>query len=253
MKKKIIVCIFALLILATALIFIKGAVDSYRYDINPANGVDIFEGLGAVLTVIVGTFVIFYELDLFYLVYYFLIKPKTMAKSILNILSNFVLLLIFAGNHIARLFAITEEVIVPISLFFLYVIFRIVYIVLAFFLPDPKRESTFLKVLFFFLLTKSLFGGTIWMLYGNLIFSKSGRTHYESDRCFDYDASRYRRFVRDAKGKRYGLPLLSACHLGYNSVYRGKRQDNFRRLRRHRRGNFYVLVRLDCPCNLEFH
>ena len=138
MKKRIIVCIFVLLILATAFVFIKGAVDSYRYDINPANGVDVFEGLGAVLTVIVGTFVIFYELDLFYLVYYFLIKPKTRAKSILNILSNFVLLLIFAGNHIARLFAITEEVIVPISLFFLYVIFRIVYIVLAFSPAGPK-------------------------------------------------------------------------------------------------------------------
>lgn len=137
MKKKIIVCIFVLLILATAFVFIKGAVDSYRYDMDPANGVDVFEGLGAVLTVIVGTFVIFYELDLFYLVYYFLIKPKTMAKSILNILSNFVLLLIFAGNHIARLFAITEEVIVPISLFFLYLIFRIVYIVL-FFSAGPK-------------------------------------------------------------------------------------------------------------------
>jgi hypothetical protein len=138
MKKKIIVCIFVLLILATAFVFIKGAVDSYRYDINPANGVDVFEGLGAVLTIMVGAFVIFYELDLFYLVYYFLIKPKTMAKSILNILSNSVLLLIFAGNHIARLFAITEEVIVPISLFFLYVIFRIVYIVLAFSPAGPK-------------------------------------------------------------------------------------------------------------------
>jgi hypothetical protein len=138
MKKKIIVCIFVLLILATAFVFIKGAVDSYRYDMDPANGVDVFEGLGAVLTIMVGAFVIFYELDLFYLVYYFLIKPKTMAKSILNILSNFVLLLIFAGNHIARLFAITEEVIVPISLFFLYVIFRIVYIVLAFSPAGPK-------------------------------------------------------------------------------------------------------------------
>ena len=138
MKKKIIVCIFVLLILATAFVFIKGAVDSYRYDMDPANGVDIFEGLGAVLTIMIGAFVIFYELDLFYLVYYFLIKPKTMAKSILNILSNFVLLLIFAGNHIARFFAITEEVIVPISLFFLYVIFRIVYIVLAFFPAGPK-------------------------------------------------------------------------------------------------------------------
>ena len=88
-----------LLIVITSLLFIKGAIDSYNYDMDPANGVDILEGFGAVLTMMVGGFVVFYELDLFYTVYYFFIKPKTVAKSILNILSNLSLLLIFFSEY----------------------------------------------------------------------------------------------------------------------------------------------------------
>ena len=76
MKKKIIIGIFSLLILITAIFFVAGAIVSYNYDMDPANGVDILEGFGAALTLIVGGLVVFYELDLFYTVYYFLIKPK---------------------------------------------------------------------------------------------------------------------------------------------------------------------------------
>ena len=88
MKKKIIICAFSALILITAIVFIVGAIQSYNYDMDPANGVDIFEGFGAVLIAVVGGFVVFYELDLFYTTYYFFIKPKTIAKSILNVFSN---------------------------------------------------------------------------------------------------------------------------------------------------------------------
>ncbi len=77
MKKKIIICAFLTLILITATFFIVSAIASYNYDMNPANGVDILEGLGAVLTIMVGAFVIFYELDLFYTVYY---KAKNYSK-----------------------------------------------------------------------------------------------------------------------------------------------------------------------------
>ena len=48
MKKKIIIGVFSLLILITAIVFIVGAMQSYNYDMYPANGVDIFEGFGAV-------------------------------------------------------------------------------------------------------------------------------------------------------------------------------------------------------------
>ncbi len=132
MKKKIIIGVFSTLILITAIIFVVGAISSYNYDMDPANGVDILEGFGAVLTLIVGGFVVFYELDLFYTVYYFLIKPKTTTKSILNILSNFTLLLIFFTDSIAHFLykyiskIFGEEIIVLFALFFIYVIFRIV-------------------------------------------------------------------------------------------------------------------------------
>ena len=100
MKKKIIICVFSVLIFITAIVFIVGAIQSYNYDMDPANGVDILEGFGAVITLMVGGFVVFYELDLFYTVYYFLIYPKTIAESILNLLANATLLLVFFNKVI---------------------------------------------------------------------------------------------------------------------------------------------------------
>ena len=128
-KKIIIISIFLLLIVITSLLFIKGAIDSYNYDMDPANGVDILEGLGAVLTMMVGGFVVFYELDLFYTVYYFFIKPKTVAKSILNILSNLSLLLIFFSEYYKDIFK--EDVIAPLIVFFTYIVLRIVYVIVS--------------------------------------------------------------------------------------------------------------------------
>lgn len=104
----------------------KGAVDSYNYDMDPANGIDIMEGMGAAMLIGLGGFVVFYELDLFYTVYYFLVKPKTITKSILNILSNVSLLLQFFVVRIARVLSIHEEMIVAIALFFIYLILRAV-------------------------------------------------------------------------------------------------------------------------------
>ena len=110
MKKKIIICAFFLtVILITAIIFIVSAVASYNYDMDPANGVDILEGFGAVVTMVVGAFVVFYELDLFHTVYYFLIKPKTIAKSILNVLSNVSFLLVFFNQYYKDIFSEDER------------------------------------------------------------------------------------------------------------------------------------------------
>lgn len=137
MKKKIIIGVFSLLILITAITFIVGAIESYNYDMNAANGVDIMQGFGAVISIIVGGFVVFYELDLFYTTYYFFIKPKTITKSILNIFSNLTLLLIFFSDYLANVFykyiseIFAEEVIVVISLFIIYIILRIVYAIVS--------------------------------------------------------------------------------------------------------------------------
>ena len=107
----------------TAIFFIAAAIDSYNSDMNPANGVDILEGFGAVLAIMIGAFVVFYELDLFYTVYYFLIKPKTIAKSILNILANASLLLIFFADYYKNIFS--EDVIAPLLIFAIYIALRI--------------------------------------------------------------------------------------------------------------------------------
>ena len=108
---------------------------------DPANGVDMLEGFGAILVIMIGAFVVFYELDLFYTAYYFLIKPKTKAKSILNILANFTLVIMyftdsishFLFKYVSEMFG--EEVILLFTLFFTYVILRIACAVI------PVRQS----------------------------------------------------------------------------------------------------------------
>ena len=136
MKKKIIVCVFLTLIFVTAVFFIVSAIESYKYDMDPANGVDILEGFGAVLTIMIGAFVVFYELDLFYTVYYFLIKPKTIAKSILNILANMSLLLIFFADYYKNIFS--EDVIAIFVVFTIYVVLRICSLII----PNRKSDVT---------------------------------------------------------------------------------------------------------------
>ncbi len=94
-KKLIITWIFVALIILTVIGIILLAIDSFRYDPGPgASGVDYLPKLlGWFYILIYGTLAILYELDLFYTVYYFLIKPKTKVKSVLNILCNLSLFL----------------------------------------------------------------------------------------------------------------------------------------------------------------
>lgn len=129
MKKKIIVCVFLLLILVTAIYTVVVAIDSYLYDMDPANGVDLLEGWGAAFAMIIGGFVVLYETDLFYTFYYFFVKPKTATKSILNILSNLSLLLVFFSDYYSDIFK--EDGIALILMFLTYVILRIVYFVIS--------------------------------------------------------------------------------------------------------------------------
>ena len=140
MKKKIIIGAFLLLIVITAIVFIIGAIQSYNYDITN-NPDDKWVGFGSVLTLIVGGFVVLYEFDLFYTAYYFLTKPKTIVKSILNILANFTLVIMyftdsishFLFKYVSEIFG--EEVILLFILFFTYVILRIACAII------PVRQS----------------------------------------------------------------------------------------------------------------
>ena len=137
-KKIIAICAFLLLILVTATTFLIAAIDSYNYDMDPANGVDIMEGVSAAFLIIIGGFVILCELDLFFTVYYFLVKPKTLLKSIFITLSQLMLLLVFFSEklahflfeHVSDVFG--EEIIVIGPIFILYVILRLVCVSICF-------------------------------------------------------------------------------------------------------------------------
>ena len=125
-----------MLIAITSAVFIKGAIDSYNYDMDPANGIDIMEGMGAVLTLMVGGFFVFYELDLFYVVYYFFVKPKSTLKTAAVIISNASLLLVLFSEKIIDLVrkylpgiadaTTMEEGIIPVVLMLIYAVSKLV-------------------------------------------------------------------------------------------------------------------------------
>ena len=72
MKKKIIILsFFLLIILVTVVASITAAIESYKYDMDPANGVDILEGVGAGIAIAIGMIAVFVEVDIFFTVYYF--------------------------------------------------------------------------------------------------------------------------------------------------------------------------------------
>ena len=131
MKKKMVVGSFLALILITVIFFIIVAINTYNYEV--AND-DIMVGLGAAMVLVVGGFVVFYELDLFYTVYYFLTKPKTIAKSILNILANASLLLIFFADYYKNIFS--EDVIAIFIVLTIYVVLRVSSVII------PNQNST---------------------------------------------------------------------------------------------------------------
>ena len=139
-KKIIITSIFLVLIAVTSFVFLSSAIESYNYDMDPANGVDILEGVGAGILIMIGSFVVFYELDLFYTVYYFFIRPKTVLKSIIVVLSHLMLILIFFSEKIADFVKIHfhkivegpfEESVILMGLFSIYFILKIVIFIIG--------------------------------------------------------------------------------------------------------------------------
>lgn len=138
MKKKILIGAFLLLVFITAIVFIVAAVDSYNYDMDPANGVDIMEGVGAAILIVLGGLVILCELDLFFTVYYFIIKPKTLSKSIFMIISQLMLLMVIFSEDLAKFLfqyvsdVFREEIIVLAPIFFFYVILRLICVSICF-------------------------------------------------------------------------------------------------------------------------
>ena len=138
MKKKILIGAFLLLVLITAIAFIVAAVESYKYDIDLANGIDIMEGTGAAILIVLGGLVILCELDIFFNVYYLLVKPKTSARTVFMLFSQLMILIIIFSEDLAKILSkrisdiFNEEIIVIVPIFFLYVILRIICVAICF-------------------------------------------------------------------------------------------------------------------------
>ena len=130
MKRKMIIWVFSLLILVTAITFLAGAINSYLCDIAYHSD-DHWVGFDAVSLMMIGGFTVFYELDLFHTTYYFLMKPKTTTKSILHILANVSLLLgfftdeisYFLWKYVSQIFG--EGVVLLLALALAYIVLRV--------------------------------------------------------------------------------------------------------------------------------
>lgn len=150
MKKKkaktilrvVIICLFVALIATTAGVTLHAAIESYRYDMDPANGIDIFEGFAAVLLAMFGGFIVVCELDLFFVLFYALTQKKTVAKTVMNTvcpLCLFVVYALVAWNQTILRF-LPEEIgaLLVVLLCCLHGLLRLSYVVLC--LADDPRK-----------------------------------------------------------------------------------------------------------------
>ncbi len=141
--KKIIIYTFCLgLILCTVILSVAAAVSSYSYDIN--NSVDVFGGFGAVIYLMLGAFFVLYETDFFCTVHYFIFKPKTKLKTVLNILSNLSLLLFFIYGYLIEVYMELrkyESPLLAVALFLAYMILRTAYIAACCYQKNTEKQE----------------------------------------------------------------------------------------------------------------
>ncbi|MBR0230915.1 MAG: hypothetical protein IJQ53_01645 [Clostridia bacterium] len=140
MKKKLTVCAFCILIIFTVVFTVIQAVKTYNYE---AAHYDILVGLGAGMTIIVGGFVVLYELDLFYTVYYFLFKPKTKTKTALNFFANLILITVFVLFLLSNMYMeLRKFEFVPMLLIVAYMVIRIACFIISGLQFQQKADSS---------------------------------------------------------------------------------------------------------------
>ena len=139
-KKIIVSLIFCVLIFATMIYFIvSAAVTQHAESKDPA--IDILEGLAATIVVVVGGFIVLYECDLFYTVYYLLFGQKRKAKTVLVILANITLIMIFIYSYLSgRYMGLRKYEIIVFILFAVYIVFKIVALFFSSDLSEQKSE-----------------------------------------------------------------------------------------------------------------
>ena len=140
--KKIIIYTFCLgLILCTVILSVAAAVSSYSYDIN--NSVDVLGGFGAAFYLMLGAFFVLYETDFFCTVHYFIFKPKTKLKTVLNILSNLSLLILFIYGYLIEVYTELrkyESPLLAVALFLAYMILRTAYIAACCYRKNTEKQ-----------------------------------------------------------------------------------------------------------------
>ena len=139
-KKIIVSLIFCVLIFATMIYFIvSAAVTQHAESKDPA--IDILEGLAATIVVVVGGFIVLYECDLFYTVYYLLFGQKRKAKTVLVILANLTLIMIFIYSYLSdKYMGLRKYGIIAFILFAVYIVFKIVALFFSSDLSEQKSE-----------------------------------------------------------------------------------------------------------------
>ena len=124
-KKKIVtLCIFLALLLFSILFTIVQTVNVLR-----SQNSGLLGGIDSSVVILFGQIVILYQLDFFYTLFYFLFKPKTTAKTVLNLLSTVSFSLAFIlWNLFGRYPVLTKYDAIPVILFCVFATFRCVYI-----------------------------------------------------------------------------------------------------------------------------
>ena len=132
----VLICLFAALIATTAGVTLHAAIESYRFDMDSVNGVDILEGFAAAFLLMIGGFIVACELELFFLVFYVLTQKKTVTKTVLNIVCPLCLLMVYAffawENTLFR--ALPDEItaVLVVVSFCLHGLMRLSYLALCF-------------------------------------------------------------------------------------------------------------------------
>lgn len=131
MKKKIVILAFSILIVITLILGVVISINSYLYELENFES-DKLVGLGAFISACFFGFVLLYEIDLFYTVYYFVLKPKTVFKTIFNILSNLSLVFCFFLMYFEDLIINVKLFEYPFLILFVgYIVLRTVYFCVA--------------------------------------------------------------------------------------------------------------------------
>lgn len=131
MKKKLVVGIFLGLIALTVIMAIAAAVWEYNYEVQYD---DILTGVGAIILLFVGGIAVFYEIDLFYTVYYLFFRQKTVVKTVMNVSADLLLLssiVMFFGVSFMASVNLRDCERIALILFLAYVVLRIVYAVIC--------------------------------------------------------------------------------------------------------------------------